>query len=144
MKIISYLQLIFVILFVGQISCDENNDIELYPSTSASRKIIDSIGISKVLACFAEDKSITIIERITNNKTRKLIFREGYPLYTDSLIYIKPNEYRSPKLHTTYLIKDSTVLVIQYAKIIHPSSNWQGQTPWSQPYVMIYPRLDKY
>ena len=105
--------------------------------------VLDSIETSAVIAVYNEATSFSILQ--FQNEERKialkLTYRMGYPVFIDSLVYIKPNEFKSQRLNTTYLIKDSSIILVNYVKIIHPSSNWQGQTPWTQPYVTTYKRV---
>lgn len=125
-------------------SCGQEKEKPEQFSQQHIKSIVDSIGKSKIIACFYEAGGLSVMqfENKETHKASKLVYRLGYALFTDSLVYIKPNEFRSPRLAITYLIKDSTVISIQQAKIIHPSSNWQGQTPWQQPYVNTYARLN--
>jgi hypothetical protein len=129
-------------LMVGAFACAEEKDLEQW-SKEYSKPILDSIG-KLSLGCYAEPAGFFILEFDGSQKkfARKLTYRKGFPLYIDTLLYIKHNEFRSKRLNMTYLIKDTCVLTIHYVKIIHPSSNWQGQTPWAQPYVTSYKRLD--
>ncbi len=109
------------------------------------KTVLDSIGKTNIIACYYEDIGFSVLAFNTSEKrnARKLTYRRGYSIFTDSLIYKKYDEFSSQKFNTTYLIKDSAVLCINYVKIIHPSSNWQGQTPWQTPYVSTYKRIDK-
>lgn len=140
----SFLQMFIVPLILGQFACKDANDQNPSLIRERAKILLDSIGRMKIIACYTEHNSICILEyeNKIGKKAQKLIYRIGYPLFTDTLVYVKPNEFKSKHLNTTYLIKDSAVLSINYVKIIHPSSNWQGQTPWSQPYVTTYKRID--
>jgi len=144
MKKYFYILVVFGLLLFNLFSCQEEKEDVAPLSKERVDFIIDSIGNSAIIACFYENNGLSIIkfENEENKRLRKLVYRSGYAIFSDSLVYLKPNEFRSPRLNTNYLIKDSTVISIKQAKIIHPSSNWQGQTPWQQPYVSIYTRLD--
>lgn len=133
----------FILIVFVALSCVEKREKSEQFSQQRIQTIVDSIGNSTIIACFFEDGGLSLIqlENKDLHKWRKLVYRLGYATFIDSLVYIKPNEFRSTRLNTNYLIKDSTVISVQQAKIIHPSSNWQGQTPWQQPYVTIYPKL---
>lgn len=139
LKHLSFILIAFVVF-----SCTEEKEKPDQFSQQRVKIIVDSIGNSNIIACFYEDGGLSVMqfENKQTHKASKLVYRLGYALFIDSLVYIKPNEFRSPRLNTNYLIKDSTVISVQHAKIIHPSSNWQGQTPWQQPYVTIYTRLN--
>ena len=43
----------------------------------------------------------------------------------------------------SYFISNDKVVIVHNQKIIHPCSNWQGQTPWKEVNVYSYPRVDK-
>lgn len=135
---------LFILTMLILFSCTEEKEKTDQFSQHRIKTIVDSIGSSTIIACFYEAGGLSVMqfENKETHKARKLVYRLGYALFIDSLVYIKPNEFRSPRLNTNYLIKDSTVISVQHAKIIHPSSNWQGQTPWQQPYVSVYPRLN--
>ena len=131
----------FPIAFVFFACNEENYDLQ---TKEQIKTVMDSISSSNIIACYHEDVGFSVLVFNTNEKrnARRLTYRKGYPVYTDSLIYKKHDEFRSQKFNTTYLIRDSTVLSINYVKIIHPSSNWQGQTPWQTPYITTYNRID--
>lgn len=133
----------FILIVFVALSCVEKREKSEPFSQQRIHTIVDSLGNSTIITCFFEAGGLSVIQLENNDlcKCRKLVYRIGYATFIDSLVYVKPNEFKSPRLNTNYLIKDSTVISVQQAKIIHPSSNWQGQTPWQQPYVSIYPRL---
>jgi len=133
-------------LFVlGLLSCEEKKESQEQWTKEHLKTVLDSIGLSKVIASFSEDNcfSVLVFDSEERKIARKLTYRKGYPIFIDTLVYKKNGELKSQRFNTTYLIKDSTVLSINYVKIIHPSSNWQGQTPWQQPYISNYKRTDK-
>jgi hypothetical protein len=126
----------------SMIACDRVETKEQSISEPYIKHLIDSVGHKKFLACYTEDNAVIIFERFLNNNkgARRLIFRQGYAVFIDSLLIRNEHTFHSAKLNTTYIFKDSSIISIQYAKIIHPSSNWQGQTPWEQPYVTTHKR----
>lgn len=108
-----------------------------------SKRTCDSVGLKNTIACFEEGNGFSLIFYSSNDhhSIKKLYFLPGYPPFIDSLIYIQPNVYSSPKLYTSYHIKDSTVLCIQEVPIFHPNSTLKGQSPWKQAYVNSRKRL---
>jgi len=57
----------------------------------------------------------------------------------DSFIAGKANEYKSKtRYRFHYIITDSTVQAVYKEKIIHPSSNWQGQSAGQQDIVTTF------
>lgn len=106
--------------------------------------MVDSIGEERIIVTFKEEKGISIIisENKLTNSYFKLSYLPGYPLFTDSIIYRSKNEYYSPRLFSTYILKDSTVICIKQVPIFHPNSNLRGQTPWKQPYINTYKRIN--
>lgn len=113
-------------------------------SSFRMNEILDSIGRERTIAVFKEEKTFSFLYFL--NKEMKICNRlsyfPGYPLFSDSLIYKNEKVYYSPRLLTTYHIKDSIVICIKQVPIFHPNSNLRGQTPWKQPYVNTYKRLD--
>lgn len=145
MRNLSFLFLLSGLLLLGLCSCEEDNTLQKQWTKEHVRAVLDSIGASKVTASFNEDDCFNVLVFDTEERkiVKNLIYRAGYPIFIDTLIYKEQNELRSQRLNTIYYINDSTVITIHYVKIIHPSSNWQGQTPWQQPYVNTYERTDK-
>lgn len=141
---LSFLSPLFVPLLFTLLACEQIKEAPLPATLARANALMDSMGRANILACFAEEGGISILARnqTTHKAARKFLYRTGYPVFTDSLVCVKYDEFRSPHFTTTYLVKDSNVLTIRFVKIIHPSSNWQGQTPWTQPYVNTYKRMD--
>lgn len=121
-------------------SCNSDSQQSNWSGQSV-KVILDSVGRQNIAACFVEGDALLILKN-DRGQTQRICFRKNFPVFADSLVQIKYDEYRSPRLSTTYLIKDTAVFSLVTVKIIHPSSNWQGQTPWQQPYVYSFPRLD--
>ncbi len=141
-----FLTLLLSALFTfGFFCCDEKKEDQKQWIKEYICKVFDSIGSEKVIASFNEDDCFCVlVSDNENTKTvKKLTYRKGYSIYIDTLVYTKNDELKSLHFNTTYRIKNSTVLKINLVKIIHPSSNWQGQTPWEQPYITTYLRTDK-
>ena len=135
---------LFILFFaITNFSCEEKKPEPW--SAFNYKRITDSLNIENIIAIYEESGSLLILEFDPTQKqlARKLTYRKEFPLYLDTLSYVKPNEFRSKKEDITYLIKDTCVVTIQYVKIFHPNSNLRGQTPWTQPYVNTYKRLDK-
>lgn len=141
---LSFLHTLLAPLLFTLLACEQIKEPPLPPTLARATVLMDSMGRANILACFAEEGGISILARnqLTHKAARKFLYRTGYPVFTDSLVCVKYDEFKSPRFTTTYLIKDSSVLTIRFVKIIHPSSNWQGQTPWTQPYVNTYKRMD--
>lgn len=127
---------------LGVFACTEEKDLEQW-SIEHSKPILDSLGALS-LGCYAEPAGFFILECDASQKklVRKLTYRKGFPLYIDTLFYVKYDEFRSLKENITYLIKDTCAIAIQYVNIFHPNSNLRGQSPWVQPYVNSYKRLN--
>ncbi len=129
------------VAFTFLFSCTSGVGEPIWPHQKVEA-LLDSIGRQNIAACFTEGDALLILKN-NSRQTQRLCFRKNFPVFADSLICIKHDEYRSPRLNTTYLIKDTAVFCLVTVKIIHPSSNWQGQTPWKQPYVYAFTRLDR-
>jgi hypothetical protein len=145
MKSFAFSLMVLSSCIFSMIACDRAETKEQSISEPYIKHLIDSVDANKFLACFTDENTVTIFEKYTSLYTgaRRLVFRIGYAVFIDSLQMKNAHTFHSSKLNTTYIFKDSSIIAIQYAKIIHPSSNWQGQTPWAQPYVTSYKRLFK-
>jgi hypothetical protein len=134
---------ILIAIVLSAFACSKEADDLNDWSNRSCKRILDSLDGSN-LTCYSQPGGFFVLEFDASHKkiAKKLTYRKGFPLYIDTLSYIKPNEFRSQRESTTYLIKDTSVLTIHYVKIYHPNSNWQGQTPWIQPYVDTYQRLE--
>ncbi|HRH12460.1 MAG TPA: hypothetical protein PLU73_13150 [Bacteroidia bacterium] len=137
---------IFILLLVlfGTTCTERENNVDTNSSTRIN-DLIDSLGKEQTIATFKEEKSFSII--YFSNKEMKICnkvsYLPGYPLFSDSMVYKNEKEFYSPRLFSTYIIKDSIVICIKQVPIFHPNSNLRGQTPWKQPYVNSYARIDQ-
>lgn len=125
--------------------CSNSEDNTIKDETYQRLKnIIDSIGKENIATAFGEGTGFTVIyfTNKENSSSNKLTYLPGYPFFSDSILIKTRKEFYSPRLQTTYHIKDSTVICIKQVPIFHPNSNLKGQTPWKQPYVNTYKRLD--
>jgi hypothetical protein len=125
-------------------SCDTIYESDNSFSAFQSLLLRDSSGLWHVEAAFNEDGAYSLIvhDSAENMIARKLTYRHGFPVFVDSLTKSGPGSYSSEKYNTTYTVNDTSVISVRIAKIIHPSSNWQGQTSWQRPIVNTYKRLD--
>ena len=134
-----------VIFDIEFISCSEGKEpIENFDIIE-TKHILDSLKAEVIAAAYKEESCFCVFVRLTDNLNgiKKLTFRRNFPVYVDTLLYKNKKAFYSKKINSVYLIKDTSIIQISYVKIIHPSSNWQGQTPWVQPYVTTYNRLDR-
>lgn len=108
-------------------------------------KHLDSIDFSELIAAYTDVYGLSLIVKKNQPATNALKITKvtNYPLIIDSLVQTKTQAYQSIKYQTLYTIAENEVVVTYFQKIIHPSSNWQGQTPWQEIIVSRYPRLDK-
>jgi hypothetical protein len=103
------------------------------------RKVNDIIAIFKELDGYA----IIYQNETSFNQALKITYLPNSPIFVDTLIKNFDSQFKSKRFPTTYSINDSQVISIHFQKIIHPSSNWQGQTPWQETIVAHYPRVDR-
>jgi hypothetical protein len=118
MSNLTFSKIIIGLSVFGQLSCDDGKETETQFTKERVKIVLDSIGISKVIACYIEDGSFSVIEH-KNEKSkiaRKLIYRIGYPVFIDSLDYVRNDKFKSRHYNTTYLIKDKSVISINYVK----------------------------
>lgn len=125
------------------LNCTHNNEVEQWSRVN-SELILDSLKETNA-GCYLEPAGFFILEFTGSQKLmRKLTYRKGFPVYIDTLSYVSSKHFHSKKEDIIYLIKDTSLTTIHYVKIFHPNSNMQGQTPWTQPYVTNYRRLNPY
>lgn len=118
--------------------------IEKWSKAEIDKKC-DSLKIKLLIAAYVEFNGYTLItkEDSSSNEATKRIYIPNFPVVLDTLIQLNKNEFKSKKQRTLHLVSDSAVVVTIFQKIIHPSSNWQGQTPWQEVNVFSYARLDR-
>lgn len=103
----------------------------------------DSLKSKCILAVFEDEESLSVL-LIPQHQTQVVkyaYFKNGQVL-VDSLILRGADTLYSPKFKCHYMVTAKTVIVVYDQKIIHPSSNWQGQTPWKERVEKQYVRKD--
>lgn len=133
----------FFVLFLS-ISCTDNNTKGQQWTKEDISKFLDSVSVKDLIATYQESDGYTLIIKndTTSKWARKVTYILGFPTIVDSLIQTGFHQFKSKQFQTTYIVNDSEVVVTFHQKIIHPSSNWQGQTPWQETIISNYPRLD--
>jgi hypothetical protein len=108
-------------------------------------KFIDSTKITNLVAAYGDINGNTFIIKNKNasNEVVRLTYVPNFPVITDTLVQTGIHEFKSRQFRTTYFINDSEIVITYHQKIIHPSSNWQGQTPWQETILATYPRFDR-
>jgi hypothetical protein len=132
----------FMLFF--SVSCaDDQRHGRQWTNESVS-SFLDSAQATKLVAAYQDSEGYTLIIKNDNSEkvAKKLTCISGFPTIVDSLVQTGNQQFESRRFRTTYLVKDSEVVVTLFQKIIHPSSNWQGQTPWQEIIISNYPRLD--
>ena len=121
-------------------SCSDNQTTYEQWTTDA----VEPREIEKLIAGYDDGDGISFILRYDSASDRalKVTRISGYPDVIDTLIRTDTNLFKSLRHSTLFSIQDSSVTITFYQKIIHPSSNWQGQTPWQETIVSSYPRRD--
>jgi len=140
------LEIVIVSLFVFFLfSCESDATLVEEIKKESVFVLPDSIDTEKVIAIYKEDVAHTVLVYHTREKkgVRKITYRPGFPVFVDSLSVKAFNEFRSRKYTTTYLVCDTSVTSVYDLKVIHPSSNWQGQTPGKEPIITVFHRVDK-
>ena len=134
---------IFTLLF--SISCSHDKTQLNQWTEERVNKLLDSAHVTKLIATYKDIDGYTLIIKndTTDIQVRKVTCIQGFPAIIDSLTQTGTYEFKSNKFRTTYVINDSEVVATYLQKIIHPSSNWQGQTPWQEIIIANYPRLDR-
>lgn len=134
----------FLLLVLISLSCNNKDNVE-QTKTQSAFILPDSIDPIKVIAVYKEDFAniILVYNSLEKKGARKITYRPGFPVFTDSLLVKGANEFRSLKYTTTYMVNDTSVTSVYDLKVIHPSSNWQGQTPGKEPIITVFRRIDK-
>jgi hypothetical protein len=108
-----------------------------------TRDLPDSIELASVVAAHEEENSLCVFLLRSQDSTeiRKMVIRKGFPPLVFDLTRIG-QDFHSEEENRAYTITIDSVRVIHRQKIIHPSSNWQGQTPWAEVQKWSFERLD--
>lgn len=136
----TFIKLAYVVVLLFASSCSD----EVYQWTwQDAGKFVDSSEFVNLIAGYSDAGGHALFLKSGFNKARKVTFISGYPDIVDSLVQTGVHTFKSIRHKTEYCINDSEVVMTYFQKIIHPSSNWQGQTPWQETIVSVYPRLDR-
>lgn len=111
--------------------------------SKASLNIPDSIKAKKVYAIFKDEYGVSVI--VACGQTTKKAIRYSYfnngEVLTDSLLIIGNDSYYSFGFKSIYLLTTQEVKRFDSQKTVHPSSNWQGQTPGQYYSSSTYKRM---
>ncbi|MES2678944.1 MAG: hypothetical protein V4635_03625 [Bacteroidota bacterium] len=144
MKDHSFIYFRTLCFFVFLISCIDSEKKTGQWTKEEALKLIDSVEIQNLIAAYNDGDGYCLLIKNENAKDglRKITRTPGYPDIVDTLFRTDTNTFRSLKNQTLFLVKETEVVVTLFQKIIHPSSNWQGQTPWQETIVSTYLRRD--
>lgn len=133
-----------IILLLLLFACRPDAEENLIPDSIKSIAS-DSFPKQFIKAGYLEGKNVILFFSHSKNDTvlLKTAFYKGFPIIRDSLLKITDSIWQSKRFQTIYAIHSKEIEVIHPQKIIHPSSNWQGQTPWKEVQRFIYLRADK-
>ncbi len=111
---------------------------------SASNMARDTFPGHFIKAGYVEGENVILFLSHKQNDTViiKADFYNGFPIIRDSLKKINDSCWQSKTFQTVYAIHSKEIEVIHPQKIIHPSSNWQGQTPWKEIQRFVYERAE--
>ncbi|PBQ33055.1 hypothetical protein CNR22_15135 [Sphingobacteriaceae bacterium] len=114
-------------------------------TTQEALRYLDSTQLNYVLAGYKDTEGYSFLSRkhLSDTIAVKLFCNPGFPDITDTLVEIQSGIFKSIRNRTLYQIQANEVTVTYFQKIIHPSSNWQGQTPWQEINIIKYRRIDK-
>jgi hypothetical protein len=127
-----------LIFCLSLVSCYESS----HQTPSKQLVLPDSLASHSVLAAFRIGQDLNLLYANTNDTIHYRYFDKGLVL-ADTLIRMDKASFFSPRFKTTYVLEEDVVKCIHEQKIIHPSSNWQGQSPWKENELFEYERTDK-
>lgn len=133
---------LFILASIYFSSCEQDS---LTVKQVTIESILDTINNSRLIAAFKEDDAFSIIVKETFQETDalKLTYRNNFPVYIDSLLNIRTNEFESKKLGYSLVIVDSTVNLNYKESMVHPCYTWQGQTPVQRSMTLKFKRIYK-
>jgi len=115
-------------------------------SDGTNNENVKAAGISsnKLLAAYVEEKftHYLVMDSMNSKKAIKISAVGESIITTDSLNVLSKTVLKSMKYPYTYLIAEKEVITVFAIKIIHPSSNWQGQSPGNERVFKRYKRKD--
>jgi hypothetical protein len=91
----------------------------------------DTITDQKIIAKY-HDNNVVCLLIITDSigeKAIKINYSRSAPVISDSLIRARKNVFISRIYNHSYEVLDCEIKQNIIMKTVHPSSNWQGQTP---------------
>ena len=144
MKESSQINVLALFAFCFSFSCNNSVSHNIEWTKEEMSKFLDSLEVTHIIAAYNDDGGLTLM--IKHNKIRHIVLKATYqlnfPTIVDTLVQTETNAFTSHRFRTQYVISNNEVVATWDQKIIHPSSNWQGQTPWREAVIMRYPRLD--
>jgi len=122
---------------VGATSCFE----PFLQVDSEEERLPDSLASKSVFAAFRNGQDLNLFFANTSDTILYQYFHKGMVL-ADTLTRLGTDTFFSSRFKTTYVLLPDLVECVHEQKIIHPSSNWQGQAPWKELHRFEYARID--
>jgi hypothetical protein len=112
---------------------------------TSTERLLDSLRPLELLASYVHEGGFTLLlsEGEGQGPVLKYTCRKGYAAEQDTLRVVSPGLYRSLKIPYLYLVEPHTVSEVFLRKIVHPSSNWQGQSPGLDSVRSTFRRTDR-
>lgn len=103
----------------------------------------DTIPDSRLIAvCSMSGGTVLFVGISASNDTLlKMFCYEKFPAVYDTLVRDTSAGYRNRDHTFFYFFEGAKVKETFRQKIIHPSSNWQGQSPWQEMIIADYDNL---
>lgn len=109
------------------LSCNEIKNEEANERFS----LPDSLKAKKIIAAFNEEAFFSLLLYLDKDKKQacKYVYYKNKLVLADSLNSLGRDTLYSERHRIRYVIMAHAVKLMREQKTVHPSSNWQGQTP---------------
>lgn len=125
MRVLGLFSIVILNLVVS--SCSETT----IQTQSEQKFLPDSMASTSVLAAFRKGQDLNVFLVKESDTLHYQFFKNGLVL-TDTLCCLGTDTFYSFRYKATYILFPDLIKCLHEQKIIHPSSNWQGQAPWSE------------
>jgi hypothetical protein len=130
---IAVLSFALMLCFCDRQRSSAENDAITFPDSLKAFEI--------AAACKTGDGRFIFLNKDEKTAVRLIVLKDGSS-FTEPLARSGCCRYSSLRYNYSYVVTDSSVQEIFHRKVVHPSSNWQGQTPGEEDLVEHMERTD--